>query len=273
MEFCRSVSVILGLSAVLWGSFAYAQCTKDTDCKGDRVCSAGACVDPLPAAPVNPTGFIAPSSPQVPGAFGPSFGPPLAVPGTPFPPNVATAPPEPAESRWFSGYANVAGLASLHSWLGDSKENAGYGVYAAGYWAPNPLFHLGAFFHFYEAHGVHENTAYWDSNFTYENQTSDTPHLGAGASLKIGWRSSDRIWLGGAMDLGVHLAFGNDHKVGVHCFPRFEIDGQVAQSGRFRLALFGSFGPLLAPGIGDYVNGGVASLVALQMLAGVMVGG
>jgi hypothetical protein len=28
-----------------------AGCTKDTDCKGDRICSAGACVAPAPAAP------------------------------------------------------------------------------------------------------------------------------------------------------------------------------------------------------------------------------
>lgn len=44
--FCLSVSI---------GSFAVAQCTKDTDCKGNRVCVNGACVDPpggaTPSAP------------------------------------------------------------------------------------------------------------------------------------------------------------------------------------------------------------------------------
>jgi hypothetical protein len=43
----------MGLMAVaavaLWGSAALAQCSKDTDCKGSRVCSAGQCVDPVPA--------------------------------------------------------------------------------------------------------------------------------------------------------------------------------------------------------------------------------
>lgn len=32
-------------------TLALAQCTKDTDCKGDRVCTAGECVDPGPLVP------------------------------------------------------------------------------------------------------------------------------------------------------------------------------------------------------------------------------
>ncbi len=32
-------------------ALALAQCSKDTDCKGDRVCTAGACVDPSPLVP------------------------------------------------------------------------------------------------------------------------------------------------------------------------------------------------------------------------------
>lgn len=36
----------------LFAALALAQCTKDTDCKGDRVCTAGECVEPVtPAQP------------------------------------------------------------------------------------------------------------------------------------------------------------------------------------------------------------------------------
>ena len=35
----------------LGSSAAQAGCEKDTDCKGDRICEAGACVSPAPAAP------------------------------------------------------------------------------------------------------------------------------------------------------------------------------------------------------------------------------
>lgn len=41
---------------MLVSALAQAQCTKDTDCKGDRVCDAGKCTAPLPAAPAAPPG-------------------------------------------------------------------------------------------------------------------------------------------------------------------------------------------------------------------------
>lgn len=39
------------LSVALLATPAWAGCTKDTECKGDRVCEQGACVDPQAAAP------------------------------------------------------------------------------------------------------------------------------------------------------------------------------------------------------------------------------
>ncbi len=45
----------LGAGLLLaWSSVAEAQCSKDTDCKGDRVCEGGKCVSPAPASPVTP---------------------------------------------------------------------------------------------------------------------------------------------------------------------------------------------------------------------------
>jgi len=64
------------LASLLFASGAYAQCSKDTDCKGDRVCDSGSCVTPpLPAPPPAPNG---------------------AAPADPTPSTAAAAPPPPA---------------------------------------------------------------------------------------------------------------------------------------------------------------------------------
>jgi hypothetical protein len=248
MASCKCVAVVLGLSTLLWGSFANAQCTKDTDCKGDRVCRTGACEDPLPAAPANP----------------PNLGQPITPTAAPTAEVVAH---EPSRLRSPSGYASVASLVSIHSWVGDSHENVGYGGYAAGYWAANPLFHLGGYFH--------------ASMFTGESRENgsarpfsrDGGHFGVGVSTKIGGSLSDFIWLGSAIDLGAHIAIGSNNKVGVEVFPRLEIDVQLGQSGRLKTGLFASFGPMLATGLTDYMQGSSGSIAALQLLAGFLVGG
>jgi hypothetical protein len=41
-------------SLLAFASSARAECTKDTDCKGDRVCNAGACTDPRPTTALPP---------------------------------------------------------------------------------------------------------------------------------------------------------------------------------------------------------------------------
>src|SRR5438876_1212788 len=41
-------------SVLLASALAHAGCTKDTDCKGDRVCDAGKCVSPPDATPAIP---------------------------------------------------------------------------------------------------------------------------------------------------------------------------------------------------------------------------
>ena len=288
MGFFKTVAAAVGLSALLWGSFAYAQCTKDTECKGDRICRSGACEDPVPAAPANPPGTDQLVAPVItpPGPVGPAVvGLPQSGPGMPLSPDANAEQPtqvddlpasdgveEPAASHGFSIYGEMAGLVSFQSWIGDSREDAGYGFFGAGYWGPNPLFHVGAFFHYYRAHGYVENPNLPQYRYGYV-PASNTPHLSTGVSLKIGGRLSDRIWIGGVIDLGFHKA---DQKSGVHFFPRLEVDAQVTRSGRFKLGLFASFGPMLAPGLGDFVDhhnpGGEASLFSLQAIAGLMFG-
>jgi len=62
---------------VLFASLSHAQCSMDTDCKGDRVCEAGACVTPKspPAPAVAPAPAAAPA--PVPE---PTLAPPVAAP-------------------------------------------------------------------------------------------------------------------------------------------------------------------------------------------------
>lgn len=56
--------------AILCAPSAWAQCTKDTDCKGDRICNAGVCEAPAPstpaAQPVLPQPTIAVPAPPTP---------------------------------------------------------------------------------------------------------------------------------------------------------------------------------------------------------------
>ena len=59
---CSWCGVIV--SWLLFASSAHAQCTKDTDCKGDRVCDAGACKSPASVAPDDPNGWGVAPAPQ-----------------------------------------------------------------------------------------------------------------------------------------------------------------------------------------------------------------
>lgn len=86
------------VAGVLFASVANAQCSKDIDCKGDRVCENGACVVPAPAAP-----------PAVPV---PAAAPPAALPPPPPAPEAAApavaAAPAPAYAPPAAGDASVA---------------------------------------------------------------------------------------------------------------------------------------------------------------------
>jgi hypothetical protein len=64
----RALNLALVAAFVCYGSAALAQCTKDTDCKGNRVCSNGQCLDALaPPPPVGAPGptVVAPPPPPV----------------------------------------------------------------------------------------------------------------------------------------------------------------------------------------------------------------
>lgn len=86
-------------------------CTRDTDCKGDRICKAGACVDvPVtpgaPGAPPAPTRSPGPGAPADPGA--------MAADGLPaFIPTPGSAPPTLAEWNAITREVTVKGSSAL----------------------------------------------------------------------------------------------------------------------------------------------------------------
>lgn len=107
MEPRRSVALFTGVLFTLVSMTAHAQCTKDTDCKGDRVCDAGKCVMGLPAAPppppgsepAPPAGAAATAAAAAPAPAAPA---PAAAPAAAAPAAVAPAPapePKPAMKR------------------------------------------------------------------------------------------------------------------------------------------------------------------------------
>jgi hypothetical protein len=93
----RAVRTLLtGAAVFLVSALASAQCTKDTDCKGDRVCEAGKCTSPvaLPPAPPAPPGSEAPAgvAPVAPAAATPDAGEEAPSAGEPPPAKLVASP-------------------------------------------------------------------------------------------------------------------------------------------------------------------------------------
>jgi uncharacterized membrane protein YgdD (TMEM256/DUF423 family) len=116
------------LAVLLLPATAHAQCTKDTDCKGNRVCRMGACEDPLPAQPApypapQPApypaapAYAAPAAPTAPPAY---YAPPPAGYAPPQPayvaPAVAPPPAVRSDPGWAAGaatYGIISGVVAL----------------------------------------------------------------------------------------------------------------------------------------------------------------
>lgn len=93
---------------MLASAVAHAQCTKDTDCKGDRVCDAGKCTAPKRSA-APPDGATASTDAAVtpaPGAGAVATAPTAAAPLVPETPIKREEPPVPRRSR----FAMTAGV-------------------------------------------------------------------------------------------------------------------------------------------------------------------
>ena len=73
-----------GVAVLLSASLSHAQCTKDVDCKGERICQDGNCVAPPPGAAAPPPAASSETTPAPPAAPG-------AAPATaPLPPAAAS---------------------------------------------------------------------------------------------------------------------------------------------------------------------------------------
>jgi hypothetical protein len=84
------ISIVIAFLVFLYADDAMAQCTKDTDCKHDRICVNGECVNPSPtdAAP-------SVAQPQTPPQTEPA--PPAAAPSQPAAPGEPQATPTPGQ--------------------------------------------------------------------------------------------------------------------------------------------------------------------------------
>lgn len=88
MSLLRFGQALAAGAVLLTASWSHAQCTKDTDCKGQRVCTKGTCVAGSAAAPAAPTPAPATVAPAPAAA-------PVAAPAEP----VAAPPEEPPKPR------------------------------------------------------------------------------------------------------------------------------------------------------------------------------
>jgi hypothetical protein len=245
-----SIAAALALTALFTGEAA-AQCTKDTDCKGDRICQDGSCVAVAPApAPVPP-----PAPPPAP--------PP--VPAQPAPPPEPAGPMKPFQI----GYAEVALLVSFLTVGGQTweikdwpLENPAFkattkplaGVRLAGYAALAESFHLGGYFAIRSGEGRLEPDNNVARTIASGEQKSDMSTWGLGAATKFGGSVSERVWIGGGVDVGLHFLkiddwdyTDDDTLLGLEIFAKVELDIMLVDTGSFRLALPIAAGAIISP--------------------------
>jgi hypothetical protein len=284
--------VTVALLAPAWlAPAAHAQCTRDTECKGERICQHGQCVDPV--APRAPRQLTSPVVGVSPAAWAPDGLPPRAAPvadAAPEPaPFVAAAPaPGPADRGSYfyeSGHFASAGIASVHGWGNISGEYGGSvrlsgsgwgGTHLAGYGTIARGFQLGGYFAYLS--GAGELTAEG-----YLPTKNDLALYGVGLSLKLGSGVGERVWVGAALDLGLtvmDIQGFDDTFLGIEVFPRIHVDVMLGRAGQLRFGLWSALGPRLVPFVGSTLattDGGRLDISAwsanLQFLFGISLGG
>src|SRR5688500_19378256 len=95
-----------GALVLVCSSLAHAQCTKDTDCKGDRVCEGGKCTSPAVAPAASPPEAGPGAAQQEPGASEespptedqPAAAPAAEPPAPEAPATIPVIPPEAVQS-------------------------------------------------------------------------------------------------------------------------------------------------------------------------------
>jgi hypothetical protein len=254
-------------SVVMFGVDAYAQCTKDTDCKNDRICNQGNCVEPLESSIKNKIDSTsATHSEEV-----------APQPLTPKKPIKAPA--------GYSGMVtHIAGILNLHGWgkwsyMGDeiariSSEGWG-GLYLSAYGAINPYIHLGGFFSYLNGNArvnFSENVSTF-MNTKIDYRSSNT-FYSFGISWKYNWRILDWLWISLVTDFGpvLHRISEFDNTwAGFVIAPRVQTDFIIFNYDKAKMGLFTSLGVnyFYLPESDKYFS---EWYVFLQMLFGVTLG-
>lgn len=266
---------LAGALALRPGAVA-AQCSKDIECKGDRLCRDGRCVDPDPAAQPAPQPapvVVYPQPAPVPASASAST--PVAAPApSPVPASTATEPAQgasPSRLQWFEHAYGFAAFASqFHGWGGGHLDDEsgeypreefttdsgfGAGVSLGVYLVPSESFHVGAFWSYYSA----DLDAKSKETSEYLLRI-DMPINDLGLAAKAGGRVAERVWVGGALDLALAIAKGKvkgdnaetEPMFGVSMFPRFVLDVMLVNSGRFRMAANLGLGVRVSPVYGGH---------------------
>jgi len=235
----RACGPLLALLACLAADEARAQCTRDIDCKGNRICQQGACVDAAapPAAP--------PASTQQP--------PPVTQPGP-------VAQPPRTDHYFRRAYGSVGALLVPHTWWGafnDGTADQGFqaGVHVSGLAVLSPRAHLGGYVSWHDL-----------------PQLDDRHLVGLGLAVKAGGMIGDRVWLGFALDFGLLILAGEPRTLyGLQLFPRLQVEVAAVDVGGFRMAPFAAVGSMGMP-VGDIGPDWLGWSVAAQLLFGVSFG-
>jgi hypothetical protein len=260
----RVFAAVAALLLALSSTGLAAQCHKDTDCKGDRVCEDGTCVEPPPGVIPEP----APPPPPAP----PAPDPPAYV--APTPAAAPPPPPPPKTIEWYGeGYAQLSAPIAFHGWggwftkldgidydgwevdfndtdsNGDLEGEAWGGLRLAGYGVLGESVHLGGFYQLLAGEASAELPSgddepddfdelddfmyqfhYDDDGDYHDSQSLEMLVNALGASLRAGSRLGQRVWLGFGFDVGIAFARheGKDHNFESEILIGFLIQPQIA---------------------------------------------
>ncbi|MBW2730938.1 MAG: hypothetical protein JRH20_01015 [Deltaproteobacteria bacterium] len=257
-----ATTFVMILSMTL-SSAAMAVCTKDTDCKGSRVCEQGRCVSmPGAASHAKRMPGTYPEAPQAVTPPAPPAAPPVApgaqvslrgrqyapVAHTPYGVRQGIAARPTGPLSWPSAYGALYTVLSMHAWGGmpayeridvSFSEGTEGGMHAAGYVALHESFHIGGYLSYVSSELLSEYIE-TTSGFFGQLEAHEEEDLGLGLALKVGGVVGTRAWIGAAIDLGV--AFNGD-TIGPQAFVGLNLDLLTAGRGPAKFCLSFRIGP------------------------------
>jgi hypothetical protein len=254
---------------------AEAQCSRDIECKGDRICVDGKCVDPSAATSQS-------TAKQLPEYQQPADYPPVPPPSGYWPASASDQSEAPVYDasgegvrplRWYDTvYGHIALTMGFHGWGGgedgDISGKLKTGLLLAGYIPVSPYLHVGGYFAYSNSDLEGPDNDYY--YYSYSEKTA-FHHYSVGFSLKAGKRLTERLWLGFVGDLGLYEAVSEiGTQYGSEVSPRIHLDLLALNVGSFKMGPFASLGPSIVPyADGD---GGRFHLIYIQLLLGITFG-